>query len=390
MIKDVNRICPVCNDGKKAKILNTIYLGNQEYAKLPNSYDVVCCEKCGFCYADTTATMKDYDDYYKNCNVYSSCPNKMNEKESGFDVAQEAMKKFLSYTSKIVDIGSGSGYFEIKSMKSGYKNVIGIDPSIESIKNLVNKGLNGIVGNVYDEPCKELKGEIDAVFLLAVLEHLLNPKEAIKQISKYLKPSGKLFIWIPDYGNIDKNLTKQPNNFNHEHINYFSRKSLNNLLNICGFKELFCKTSICANNSLKEYQLFSVYTHEEEIVLLEKDKSTEGAISKYFEREKKISNILSHKIDEIKRKNKEIIVWGTGAFTMNLLATTSLNQCNIIAYVDNNPLKIGKVLQGKAIISPNELKGMTGIILIASMLYSKDIIKQIRDMKLTNEIEIIE
>lgn len=390
MIKEVNRICPVCKYERKAKVLKTIHLGNQEFSRLPSSYDVVCCENCGFCYADTTATMEDYYDYYENCNIYSGSPNKLSEKECGFDIAKDVMEEFLSNDSKLLDIGCGSGEFEIKARKSGYKNIIAIDPSIESIQKLKDKNFFAMLGNVYDEPCDELKGKVDAVFLLAVLEHLLEPEKAIKQIIKYLKPMGKLFIWVPDYGKINRNLTQEPNNFNCEHINYFSIKSLNNLLNLCGFKEIFNKTNISADNSFKEYQLFSVYTYINEEILIEKDKVTEAAITQYFERESRNNNIRLNKINEIRRKNEEIIIWGTGAFTMSLLESTTLSECNIIAYVDNNSLKIGKTFRDKKIISPMELSKMNGTIVIVSMLYAEDIKAQIVDMKLMNEIMVLE
>lgn len=41
---------------------------------LPEEYNVVVCDICGFCFSDTSATVEDYDYYYSNCNSYSGTP----------------------------------------------------------------------------------------------------------------------------------------------------------------------------------------------------------------------------------------------------------------------------------------------------------------------------
>ena len=38
---------------------------------LPDNYEVVTCEKCGFAYADVRGTQELYNKYYDNSNVYS-------------------------------------------------------------------------------------------------------------------------------------------------------------------------------------------------------------------------------------------------------------------------------------------------------------------------------
>ncbi len=389
MKKKVNRSCPICGFQQDAEILKNIHLGELGNSKLPNSYDVVSCKKCGFCYADTTATMADYDDYYKNCNIYSESPSKISEKESGFDVAKDIMNIELTYESNLIDIGSGFGDFEFKAQKEGYKKLIAIDPSIHSVNKLKKYNIDARVGNVYDEPDDQLKNTMDAVFFMAVLEHMLFPQKAIEQIAKYLKPEGKLFIWIPDYGNLHKNLTQQPNNFNYEHINYFSKQSLNNLLSLYGFEEIFSTTKPSSNNSFQEYQLLCVYAFTNKKMTIERDELTQKSICEYFNIQSREEKERLKKINHIQKMNEEIIIWGTGAFVMNLLVNTSLNKCNIIAYVDNNPLKIGENFQGKKIISPTKLKNMSNTILIASMLYAEDIQNQIKDMKLKNKVIIL-
>lgn len=51
---------------------------------LPTSYNVVSCSKCGFTYANVNATQKDYDNYYKNYNVYAE-NNDLKVEEQGME-----------------------------------------------------------------------------------------------------------------------------------------------------------------------------------------------------------------------------------------------------------------------------------------------------------------
>lgn len=62
-----NRNCLVCGNNS-SNILRKINMKIPKEYHLPDSYNVVVCEKCGMVYADTSASMADYDWYYANCN----------------------------------------------------------------------------------------------------------------------------------------------------------------------------------------------------------------------------------------------------------------------------------------------------------------------------------
>lgn len=74
---------------------------------------------------------------------------------------------------------------------------------------------------------------------------------------------------------------------------------------------------------------------------------------------------------------------------MNLLANYGLDKCNISCYVDNNKAKQNQYFNGKLINGPSKelLEGKT--VFICSMLYSNEIRKQIEDMKIDCNIEVI-
>lgn len=113
------------------------------------------------------------------------------------------------------------------------------------------------------------------------------------------------------------------------------------------------------------------------------------AVKEYLSCQEDDLKEIQEKINLIIQKGKDVIVWGTGAFTMNLLTTTNLGKCNIKCFVDNNSSKIDKMFFDKTIKAPNVLyknQNADAIIIVCSMLHSNNIIEQITSMGLKNEV----
>ena len=91
------------------------------------------------------------------------------------------------------------------------------------------------------------EGQFDAVFMFEVLEHLTQPKEYLMKIRGALRDGGALFITTPNFNSITRQLLMERwGLISREHLFYFTRKSLLNLLNECDFKILeFGIKNIC-------------------------------------------------------------------------------------------------------------------------------------------------
>jgi len=71
----------------------------------------------------------------------------------------------------------------------------------------------------------------DIISAIQVLEHLLNPDSMIADISKTIKPVCRFLLAVPNGGEISKcGPTWIGFMVDHEHINYFSLKTLSQLL----------------------------------------------------------------------------------------------------------------------------------------------------------------
>ena len=122
--ENYRKSCPVCLNKVNFSLIETVKMSIPEEYRLPQEYNIVRCNKCGFVYADTSATKEDYDYYYSNFNSY----NKMKF---------EKIKNLIHDKSlEIVNIGSGSGWLEKMLFDDGYINITAFDMTEETLNNI--------------------------------------------------------------------------------------------------------------------------------------------------------------------------------------------------------------------------------------------------------------
>jgi len=373
-----NRICPVCRH-TEAEVLKTINMKIPTEYHLPESYNVVCCEECGFVYADTSATMEDYDWYYSHCNFYGD--DSKDDNSARYEMTEELLKRYLNKDSMLLDIGAGNGRFEVALKEHGYTNITATDPSEESVDRLCNAGICAYVSSIYADVLKDEYEKYDGIFLFEVAEHLLMPEKGIANIRQMLKMGGIFILSVPDYSQIAEDKSSIPNYFNLEHINYFSEVSLDNLMSRFGLQRI----------EQKRYgvDLVHVYKKIEETCALIKDVDTQYAVEKYLKAQEEREIHIKEIIHQLKESQEEIYIWGTGSYVMSLIATTELLQCKINGFIDNNKLKQGREMYEYRIYTPDYLRDKSCTVVICSMLYSEEIKLQIEAMHTQNEIVVL-
>lgn len=387
----MERICPVCGS-EQSDVIRQIRMIVPKNVPLPNQYDIVSCTRCGFCYADTSATKEDYDTYYTNYNNYSEV--KLSKSfETFMTRIREMLESHLNLESRIVDFGFGNGDLLLRLRELGYQNLMGLDPSKDTVEHGKALGIEAFQRNVYDDPgC--LKESFDAVILTSVMEHLLFPKLGLQMACSYLRDNGYLIVEIPDYSMCNYVNLPIPNQFNQEHINYFSDISFLNLLRGTGLRVVVSQSVLLEDKDLKnqEYSclfLFQKCAADASAVVsdFEKDTKTRTHIEQYLSQREFYNEKMAQKIEELHTGKTPLVVWGTGAFTMSLLASTALGKCNIVAFTDGNRLKVGTLVHGMSVISPEEIRQYPdATILICAMKYGQEIKEKIAELRLKNHV----
>lgn len=163
----------------------------------------------------------------ENVNKLNRCQNHFinNIKNDSFFIEKifPIIKKNIDdYDLRILDVGCGSGVLVNKLINEKICNfVYGCDFSEEKInkcKEFYNFN-NFFVHNIYDP----LNDFYDVIICTEVLEHLEYPEEAIENLLRSIKVTGKLIISVPD-GRKDSFLG---------HIHFWSPESFRIFINKC-------------------------------------------------------------------------------------------------------------------------------------------------------------
>jgi SAM-dependent methyltransferase len=129
--------------------------------------------------------------------------------------------------SRLLDVGCASGLFLRSAADLGW-SVVGVEPS-KALSRLAKENLDGR-GEVIATTLQTAglsKSDFDVVTLWDVLEHVPQPGEFLQTAASLLKPSGHLFVNVPDLDSLQARLLRArwplllP-----EHLNYFNRRSL--------------------------------------------------------------------------------------------------------------------------------------------------------------------
>ncbi len=136
----------------------------------------------------------------------------------------------------VLDVGSGRGWFSLAAAKLGAE-VTALDLSEENLLRI--RAEDHKIKTVYGDACDipDL-GKFDLIVALEVLEHLVEPEQALKSMRKRLKPGGTLLVTVPYKEMIRYSLCihcnrKTPVN---AHLHSFDRESLAALLRQSGFR----------------------------------------------------------------------------------------------------------------------------------------------------------
>jgi len=389
--KTVSRACPVC-EFEHAEVLHTQRFVLSENHPLKDGYDVVYCDRCGFCYADTAATQRDYDEFYSRLSKYADSATSTGGGTQPWDavrlqeMAAEISRFEPDRDARIVDVGCANGGLLRELSRLGYRNLCGIDPSPGcATQTRLIPGVEAYAGFLSNMP--EEAGPYDGVALSHVLEHVRDLVPVLRQMHASMNPGAWLYVETPDASRYQDFVPAPFQDFNTEHINHFSLPGLANLLRVAGFEPATqgSKTIFSALN-MPYPAVFIIARRVSEPLPVEKDGALKDSLLKYISISRQLLETMDARIRAFCQDRKGIIVWGTGQLAMKLLADTSLARFKIEAFVDGNPTNQNKLLLGVPVVAPAALTDRATPILVASTINQKSIVAAIHKLGLPNPI----
>lgn len=387
----MERECQICSNNISSIIheenfREIIGINHSNYTHI-----VRICEKCGFVYVSPTIAENELADYYAYMSLYdmslyeftehNSLSQRINRYQRIFKFINGYIKKTQQELSSVLDIGCSTGYLLSLFKKNGYK-VLGIDPSSKCKEIALQEyGVNIRTGTLDTIPIQNEK--YDVIILSHVLEHIVDLSFFILKLKSILSPKGIIYIEVPDVQNINLPFGY----FSFEHVNYFSKSSLKNLMAKNGLSpEAFgrsCNKNEGENFPFAIYGIFNIDVESKLII----DNDYERTI-KSIRNYKKIEsdNKFSEKFDRIFMNYDCIALFGGGTHTSRILSLLK-DECfdKIIAIFDNDPKKNNTSINGINVYSPftNEkvYEKKVDIIIISSLAYENEIYEQIKHLE---------
>ena len=377
-----SRPCPVCGHWGAAVLFEQRF-DHISGARLLDGYDVAVCDECGAGFADRIPEQADFDRYYRDLSKYEGgqpAESQAPPIEHRFEGIADVLARYLPGPETLgLEIGCGYGQLLSLLRERGYTRFIGADPS---------PGCAAAARLFYDVPvmaCTVLNipapdQPYEFLILTGVMEHIRDLDRTLERFHELLTPDGRVFLEVPDASRLSPEMDAPFQEFSVEHINYFSPTSLDNLMTLRGFRVVAGGRALRPMHSVATYTAWGVYEKNPASATWRKDDETVVGLGAYIEGCRRRDLRLRAKIRRALPPEGRIIVWGTGAHTLRLLAIGGLDPEWIVAFVDSNTKYQDRKLRGIPVLSPTEVLTRTEPILISSRGCQGEIQRQIRDV----------
>ena len=226
--------CPVCDATtteiyleEEDQALEPCLIGSSRQCVSPGR--ILRCRACRFGFRQMRSSAEQLRELYRQMDskVYES------ELEGRNRAARRYLEIVRRYVraGRLLDVGCAAGLFLSHALQGGL-NVTGLEPN-EKLYEQARRRLagKGEVRCTTLEMASLGEGSFDAITLWDVLEHVPEPRCFLQTCCRLLRPSGYLFINVPDLDSWEARvLGRRWPLLIPEHLNYFNRQSLR----LCG------------------------------------------------------------------------------------------------------------------------------------------------------------
>jgi len=230
--------CPVCDHSSFKHYLNV-----PDWLVSKEPFELKQCEQCHFVFTANAPSEKEVGPYYNSEEYVEHSDTSSGLIYSIYHIARRAMLRFkyikikrLHTGKKLLDVGSGSGYFLNFMKKKGY-DVTGVEISEKAVA-LCEKNF-GIKAHSPSEFLEEkLDANYDIISLWHVFEHVYSYNAYFDLFSKSLNDNGYLILALPNCGSPDAKMNQSYwNGYDTpRHLWHFTPKTIEMFAHKRGFK----------------------------------------------------------------------------------------------------------------------------------------------------------
>ncbi len=194
--------CPICNHTETTLFLKTI-----DFTVSQETFDIVQCTDCGFCYTNPRPNSEEIGKYYESEAYISHSNTKKSVVNLMYHwVRQRALQeksKLIAQLSdfhpkkqmRLLDYGCGTGDFLHTCQKEGWR-IDGVEPS-QKARSQAEK-LTGLTIQEHLFSDYFSQRTYDAITLWHVLEHVHLLNETLSYLKSLLTPKGFVLLALPN------------------------------------------------------------------------------------------------------------------------------------------------------------------------------------------------
>jgi SAM-dependent methyltransferase len=348
--------------------------------------EVNVCPQCGFIYTQNPFKEAVLAKRYGEMSKYEYDANNEIMVKTTESYKKQCIRQYNFIKSNINDfnslfeIGCASGFNLTRYLKDGI-SVSGVEVSENNVKLCKkNYGIDLFAGTLKDYKMSALNHKkYDLVFLSHTLEHIINPYQAIADISEI---TGQyIFIEVPTF---DYKFCDEPYGmFAEEHVNCFTFETLRELMSRLHFTAVDACINFCLDENIPAGwpSISTLWKRKTAGIknmadmaapVISSRESLASYLKKSEEKDRQIQSTIN-KID----KNAKLAVWGTGHHTSRLLGMTDLRNKNIVKFYDSDLRKNGAPYYGRTIspFEPSDLSnGTVETVLVSTYVAQRPIV----------------
>ncbi len=224
--------CPIC--GGKMNYRYTI-------SRFSPAFDIERCVECGL---ERQVSMPEKiedlytEDYYSGKSEYGY---KDERKQETFEryvwrARLRRIREFVPAPADFLDVGCAYGGLALEAQAMGYRSQ-GLDISEHAVREASARGLEAHKGRITDGIFRS--SSVDVVTLIEVIEHLEDPRAAVQELARIMRPGGLAVIQTANFAG--RQAVTQGSAYHYYlpgHLHYFSRANLTRLLGEEGFSRV--------------------------------------------------------------------------------------------------------------------------------------------------------
>jgi SAM-dependent methyltransferase len=248
---NIQRPCPICGTDESSRLFaeanfNLAQLNDFAFAsrKFPEHMRLRLheCRRCDALYASPVFAAGTLAAAYRDAAYDSGA------------VAQLAAQTYVRYLPGLIarlpslegalDIGAGDGAFVRQLVQYGFTNVTGVEPSIAAVA-MAPPEIRQLIRTVLFDPGDFVADSLSLVTCFQTIEHVDRPLRLCQAAFHLLRPGGALFVIGHNRRSLSARvLGRWSPIFDIEHLQLFSPRSLSNLLEAAGYRDVRVTTVV--------------------------------------------------------------------------------------------------------------------------------------------------